>query len=192
MKNKVFAYIGVIGSGKDYQVKLKSEIGNYKIFDFSDGVREFTWGFLCYRPWGVEDYSKFKSCSNTLIFPEDDREQKFLISGRRFLENVGGTMRRYDPNFWAKYCINSANFSLSHGTKNFIFNAVRYPNEAKSVIDFSKKIDADFEFIFTDYKSDRYEIRRDESEYFAQSLLKEGFEHLDNVTDYIINITKNV
>jgi len=192
MKNKIFAFIGVIGSGKDYQVKLKSETDDYKIFDFSDGVREFTWGFLGYRPNTNKDYSKFKAGTNVLIFSEDDEEQKFIIPGRRFLENVGSTMRKYDSDFWAKYCINSANNCYLHGVRNFIFNSVRYPNEAKFVINFAKKINADLNFIFTNYKSNRYEIRRNESEYFAQKLLKEGFDDLDNVTEYVINITKDV
>lgn len=187
---QVFAYIGVIGSGKDFAAKNKSlELGGVRVFDFSDGVRELTFGFLDYHPEG-EDYTLFKSHDNVLRFPiskgiGSTNYRVISISGRKFLENVGITMRKVDPDFWAKFCFSNAkDFVKSFDPDCIIFNAVRYQNEADYVKLF-RLLNYDVKFIFTNYKSDRYEIRNDDSEKFAQKFLNMGCEHMQDITNLV-------
>jgi len=197
MNRTIYAYIGVIGSGKDYASKAKSEELSAKIFDFSDGVRDITFGFLGYTPKCNDDYVLFKMNENKLMFPIKEglfKQPAFSVcnlTGRKFLENVGITMRNYDKDFWAKYTINKCREFLYNEIKenrlvNFlIFNAVRYKNEAQFLIDLADEFGYDLQFIFTNYKSDRYEIRNDDSEKFAQYFLNEGFDHMDNITEEV-------
>lgn len=186
---RIYAYIGVIGSGKDYQARKHGA----PIFDFSDGVREFTFSFLGIDKKLVDrEYALFKSSENFINIvdiyePFETRE----VTGREFLENVGTKMRQYDPDFWAKYCVSKAEKLIIEESPDLIvFNAVRYPNEASKIIELWEKYDYELTFIFCNYKSDRYEIRDHESEFFAQTILKMGAQHLEVVNlfvDYIVN-----
>lgn len=182
---KVFAFVGVIGSGKDHMAKITAKSSGCKIFDFSDGVRDFTWGFLGYKPATEADYVEFKRSRNCLVFNCNDFKKDMCITGRKFLENVGFMMRSYDKNFWANYCFNKAKEYADQTNGDVVFSAVRYVNEAEKVFKLARVIDAEVFFIFCDYKSHRYEIRNDDSELFAQSILAKGYQDGDDITELV-------
>ena len=60
MYTNIWVYIGVIGSGKDYNAKKKQEETGGVLESFSEGVREFTFDFLGWKPSTPEMYEKFK------------------------------------------------------------------------------------------------------------------------------------
>ncbi len=187
---KVYAYIGVIGSGKDYASERKAAELNCEIFDFSGGVRDFTFNFLGWKPQTPKDYVYFKSEPQTLYFRHDGVVNRLVVTGRKFLENVGFTMRSYDPNFWVNYCKARATTYIEEGNDNVVFNAVRYVNEANAVKNVAFSNELELHFIFTDYRSGRYEVRNDDSELFAQSILAAGFKHGDDITDYVLELIR--
>ena len=187
---KVYAYIGVIGSGKDFNAKAKAEELDCKIFDFSDGVRDFTWGFLGYKPANESDYIEFKRSKNCLVFNCNDFKKDMCITGRKFLENVGFMMRSYDKNFWVNYCVRNAEKYVDSTDNNVVFNAVRYINEAAGVRQLAAVQGYELHFIFCNYRSERYEIRNDDSELFAQKILMQGFPHGTDITDFVIEMIR--
>lgn len=186
---EIYAYIGVIGSGKDYASTKKSSELNCKIFDFSDGVRDFTFDFLGWKPGDDKDYTEFKNNLQRLFFNNNGKLMNITVSGRNLLENVGKTLRNFDKDFWAKYCIKKAENEIVNKESDLIFNAVRYINEAMFVCELAIKFDYKVKFIFTNYKSDRYEIRDNESEYFAQGFLDMAG-HMDDITELVLNELK--
>lgn len=198
MKYKVIGLIGVNGSGKDFKAKeLESEFEDSKIFDFSDGVRDYTFHFLGGRPIGDLAYDEFKKGDNNIFL---GKNRNRVVKGRQFLDNVGKKMRDYDENFWVNYTVNDALDYFYDGQKtNFIFGSCRYFNEITGVIKFYNKVLEesnglfDLEFIFCDYKSEKYDDSPKEYQklalYFRDEL---NCSHYENVTEKVLEyINKN-
>lgn len=185
----VWVFIGVIGSGKDYSAsKLQKEIGG-DIYGFSDGVRELTFKFLGWVPKTPQEYDEFKLKVFDFIMPNGE---KITCDGRKFLENVGETMRKYDEHFWARYLIyQKVERDMVNGVENIIIKDCRYPNEANLVFSICEERGYTPKFFFTNYKSERYEIRDDVSEKFAQKLLKLGCEDCQNITEIVKEFVNN-
>jgi len=188
---KICAFVGVKGSGKDF--RLEQEKSNHpnsetKCYDFSDGVREFTFDFLGYKP---ENYEQFKT-------------QEFDIAGvkrtgRNFLDSIGMKMRYIDENFWANYTIEQAKkdfLSAELNISNFLFGSCRFENEASAIINFSKRLNrfsinhsgVDLRFIFCDFKSDKYDDSPEPYQELALNAKKAGFKDGDDITDWIKNV----
>lgn len=183
----MIALVGVIGSGKDYALnELRNEHRVFEIFDFSDAVREITYKFLGFRPADDNEYTIFKGTSHILKFMTKFGVVETEVTGRKFLENIGITMRGIDSDFWVNLCSKAASNHIVANQPNVVlFSAVRYPNEAKAIFKLAKTHKYDVKFIMTDFKSDRYEIRDDDSEKFAQELLRRGASHMDCVNDKV-------
>lgn len=180
----VWVYIGVIGSGKDYNAQKKQKETGGKLYSFSEGVREFTFGFLGWKPKSKDEYEKFKQSNFRICLPDGCCN---IIQGRKFLENVGSTLRKYTEDFWANYATYMCEIDiLNNNVKDLIFYDCRYLNEAEHILKLKEVFPyMNITFIFTDYKSDRYEIRNDESEFFAQKLLSLGVKDQEDITEIV-------
>jgi len=184
---QLIGYIGVIGSGKDYRCLNDLKNGNSFKFDFSDGVRELTFGFFGMKYLSGGEYEEWKLKEHDLSI----RGKPEKIQGRKFLENVGITMRRYKNDFWAKYCAKKIyNFFSKEGGKIAIVNAIRYIEEVEYVLKVANLNDVECKFIFCDYHSERYEIRDDDSEKFAQLFIKKGYQDGDDITKEVLNLVE--
>lgn len=187
---EIKAYIGVIGSGKDYASEKYKEDTGAVIFDFSEGVRKMAFSILRYTPISKEEYVAFKKTRHVIFDGLDNGVPKFkTMTGRELLESVGKTMRDHNPNFWADYCSTQAlQHIVNDNPEHICFNAVRYPNEAKNIINLARRFKYELTFVFTNFKSSRYELRGDESEAFAQHILNLGCEHNQDITEIVKNL----
>lgn len=181
MYTNIWVYIGVIGSGKDYNAKKKQEETGGVLESFSEGVREFTFDFLGWKPSTSEMYEKFKYNIFKINYPNYTK----CHDGRKFLENVGFKMRQYDQNFWAKYCQKKCIEHIKNGVKDIIIYDCRYLNEAKVIFELIDKYQVIPYFYFVDYKSNRYELRKDDSEYFAQYFVEQKCKDGENITEKV-------
>lgn len=197
MKISVTGIIGVIGSGKDtYKNSVIDNSEHCIVGDFSDGVREFVSSFIGFpiSSLNEEEYRCWKDNHAVFVIGRNNLPNSKL-TGRRLLENVGKTLRRYDNSFWANYCTSqiykeaiSLKDSGFSGKLDICFGSVRYAEEARSIFDLTKDLGMSFEvvpelkMVFTNYKSPFYSIRDDESEFFAQAFVNIGCKHLEDIT----------
>lgn len=186
---KIYAFIGVIGSGKDYNSnKLLSKIEGSKKLGFSDGVRDFTFDFLGVKNVNPdsEEYSHFKEDYHLFSF---GKNKNLSITGRKLMENAADKMRSYDPEFWGKEWLKKIEKVMTY-TVTVITPDVRHLEELEKLINVCEKNGWEYEIKFTDFKSDRYEIREHSSEYLAQSIIKAGFSDGDDITNFCERLVK--
>lgn len=189
---EIWAFIGVNGSGKDFRANQKlQELPNAKLFDFSDGVRDFTFSFLGWWPENKEEYEEFKNKINTITFCKDTINYK----GRNFLDNIGKRMRNFDPNFWAKYTEDMAHEAHSNGIKSFVFNSVRYEEEIQAIKNFIEysnfRDDLNINFIFCDFHSEKYDDSPKGYQLLALKFRDMGCKDGQDITDFILNQWNN-
>jgi hypothetical protein len=182
MKINIWAYIGVIGSGKNFRGEQKfAESPNDSLFvNFSDGVRHYTWKALGWKPRTMEEYDKFKQMEIALLGTDHK------LKGREMLQHIGtDVMRDYDPDVWAKFWDRTITSELQNRLiSNFISCDLRYLNEVKTIFEFEKI--AKINIIFCDYHSERYEINDHESEKLANDLrTSEFFVDGQDITEYL-------
>lgn len=166
---KIKAFVGVIGSGKDYQCKLLEQKG-YKRIAFADSLRELTWRIFNWRPQNELEYDEFKKqlfCAPG--YPS--------VSGREFLQRLGTDGRNIiGDDIW----LNALKKTIDNSPEEcFCISDLRFQNE----FDFIKSLDNNgysVEIIFTNYRSERYDDKNThESEALAQTFLKLGNADLD-------------
>lgn len=173
MAREIRAFIGVIGSGKDYQCSILEGQGFTKV-GFSDGVRGLTWKFLNWEPSNDFEYELFKS-----------KEYDFLgekLLGREILQKVGTVMRDFNKDLWATYLYNRLTDLSEKGVVNICVSDCRYVNEVEALIKFSRENKFELRINFCNFKSPRYELNDHESESMARSILDMGYQHLDDIT----------
>lgn len=168
---KVVCFMGVSGSGKNHQTNLLKKKGYIEI-NFADELRNILWDTIGYKP---KNYNKAKQCIVGLdaypiwvskilkkIFP-------LLPTIRELLQNLGTeAMRSREPNFWCELWLDKVNAELEKGN-DVVCSDLRFINELKYT-QFKNK--AEFEIIFCDYVSDRYDCENNHSsEKLAQYLL---------------------
>lgn len=182
-KIEIHSFIGVIGSGKDFRANKLHEQTGAPIFDFSDGVREFTFSFLGVTPPKTEEeYAKFKGTVYSFLVDN----VLYHREGRNLLENVAETLREYNPRFWANLCTSKLEKSINNCEHTiFIANSCRLLEEATALEYLTYKYGAETKYTFCDFKSPRYEIRDHESENLAQEFLKRGFKDGDDITKFV-------
>lgn len=162
---RIYAFCGVMGSGKGYQCEQLKKEGFIQI-DFADCLREMVWKMLDWQPQNPEQYDKFKK-GELYIAPYGN------LNGRLLLQRIGATMRELNPDFWAKQWKMTVERAISMGYNNICCSDVRYENEVNIIKSFSWK--ADVKIQFCDFHSDRYDSTNiHESEKMAQELLKAG------------------
>ena len=127
MEQVIKCYIGVIGSGKNFSSqKYASEIGSI-VFDFSDGIRDYSWKFLGWNPKTPSGYREFKTSSITFCGK--------TILGREFLENVAESMKKFHGlNFWANYLKNNALRFYTETGKLPVISSVRFSYEVEACL----------------------------------------------------------
>ena len=141
MGRKVIAFLGVEGSGKNYQCKQLEKQG-YTTIAFADPLRKIAFK-LINIPFkeGMKKY--------------DELKQTDLINGftfRNILEQLGEGIRDYDKNFWIKAVIKE----IGNSTKNICISDMRYTNEYIEVCEWCKEHDIEFHAYLCDYHSERY------------------------------------
>jgi len=163
---KIYAFIGVIGSGKDFYAKkkmtgLEQEGLEVAHVNFADAIREMTWNIFQFRPENEEEYEKFKKSKIQVCMKNNP-----TITGRRFMQAFATDFfRDIDPLFWIKAWDRQVERCCSDCV---VVSDCRFENEAQWLLRHH-----DVRFIFCNYKSKRYEINDHVSEKFAQLFLEE-------------------
>jgi hypothetical protein len=190
---QVIAFIGVIGSGKDYQANLLVEKGFVRI-DFKDALIDMASDLAGYDvrhdyDWFKEHIVGVKRSINPLMtahYISDDKRVQTnhpeVMTGRRLLQRLGTeVMRKRDPDYWAKAWFKAAVKVIKDGG-NVTCADCRFPNEVQAIRrlsdewcrinDQNKRIS---KLIFCDYRSGRYDDKSThESEKMAQAILRSG------------------
>lgn len=186
----IISVIGVNGSGKDYFLgEIKKKLKGYTFhYDFSDGVREYTFAFLGYTPL-FKDYEAFKINQFNICGK--------IKTGREFLDNVGGKMREFDSNFWVNHTINKAKRDYQeYKVSNFIFGSCRYINEAIGILNLRDELNkvesVNLKFYFCDYRSNKYNDTPKEYQKLSL-LLRDEYKCTDgeDVTELILKLINN-
>ena len=177
MERIVKVFIGVIGSGKDYQCGLLEKEGYVRI-GFSDGVRSLTWKFLNWEPEDSLRYELFKS-QYFRIFGE-------RLPGRQILQRVGTIMREKDKDFWARKWYNTVLSLDFNEVGKICVSDCRYSNEVDFIKRFCQEKGFKVEIYFCNFKSERYELNSHESEHLARMILSQGFNDMDDITNLFV------
>lgn len=159
-------YIGVIGSGKTYNSNKDCNV----TVSFADALREDMWKLLGWKPKNSKEYEEFKYSKWRL--PGD---RLYYITGRDLLQRYGTEVRRAeDSEHWEKKLIEKIENLRSFKTRpiKIGIDDCRFPSEIKSIIKYCDESDTNLSFIYTDYKSDRYDAKsKHESEKVAQQFV---------------------
>lgn len=162
---KIKAYIGVIGSGKDYRSSKECD----RTVAFADKLRSDIWTMLGWEPKTDEEYQELKATEAML--PDGT-----IVNFRDvFFTGYGTEVRKKeDSKHWIKQVRKKllAILSMQRGVVVGISDC-RFSDEIKGLIEFSRTFSNQVTLTFhhCNYKSDRYNDRLDhESEYIAQAL----------------------
>lgn len=201
--NDLVVFLGVQGSGKNYQCDLLKE-DRYIQVDFADELRSMAWDILGWKPRPEcydRDYEWFKKlelswidlihkCTDKEINYYFDFKQKleipksdFTLTGRLFLQNLGtNAIRARKPDFWIDSWYYKVSRLLKEGYK-VCTSDCRFENELITCHELCAK------FIFCDYRSERYNPDDNhESEELARFLLKTcKLQDKQEIHPYIIN-----
>ena len=168
-KQKVYVFLGCIGSGKSYYADMVAKkVGTLRL-DFKTTLVNMT-----YQVLGLDrdvNYEVFK----TMEFQVPGTAIKF--TGRQFLQRFGTDIMRaqVDQDFWCKSLINQIK-ELPAGRVGDHYESVpvaiadcRFFNEALEL----KNAGFDVEFYLTRYRSERFDdTSKHASEQLAQTLMK--------------------
>lgn len=178
--------MGVMGSGKDYQAQLLLKQGATSVA-FADGVRNDIWRLIGWAPTTEAEYEAFKSTVFTTVGPKAKQLGIPEFTGRDLMQIYGTEIRRSeDPNIWAKRGVIEVQRALNMYDTVAVTDC-RFYNEMQHLIELQDQNLAKVDFVFCDYKSDRYKADFDHpSEHLAQHILRNyDFEHLDlNFNDW--------
>lgn len=205
---KIYGFIGVSGSGKDYNSSLIRELdestGKPVIWgDFSSGIRAMVSSLLfggkaCFDP-DSSLYRQWKEEVWSLYFPNDRNGlEKIELSGRDFLKNFGEGIKHFiGKDFWASWTKNevlSKWYSLSQPEKDasdIIFGSVRFPYEASKLFEVSSIVGKPVEIRFCNYKSEFYKISEHISDNFSKLFLDMGCIDGEDITEKVFDIISN-
>ena len=181
MSSLVSGFMGVIGSGKNYQADILIKQG-FKQIDFKDELCRMASDLLGYDI--REHYDFFKEhaigirCPNSssamLLYIAHETSKTAVLAGvptgRVFLQRLGtDVIRSRHPNYWVDAWTRQA-IACWENDKPVAVADVRFENEALTIL---KKDSSALRFC--DYRSSRYDAAaHHESEALAQALLKIG------------------
>lgn len=167
---KVIAFCGYQSSGKSYSAKrLMMTMGFIKT-SFAEMLRYVTADIaqISYEDL-IKNYDKFKKED---IFPN--------YTGRKLMENIGASVRKYDPDFWAKGVLKF----IKETPKNVCIDDLRYSNEYRILKNYCDKNNIEFKLVFCDYHSEDYEdSNQHESTQLARYLKNLGYTDQDYVDE---------
>ncbi|WP_428743168.1 hypothetical protein [Tenacibaculum sp.] len=174
---KIKVYIGVIGSGKDYQAKRDCDV----TMAFADQLREDVWTMIGWGPKTEAEYEAFKKAEFVPTTFLDNNYKSGVFTGRDLLQRYGTEVRRKEKSsHWVDILIKKLWMDVPTASTVGITDC-RFPNEVKGLIEGVKKLNwgsstlpvFELEFIHTNYKSDRYDTTSThESERLAQHCLQ--------------------
>lgn len=183
---EIIAFIGVIGSGKDFQSQLKIQEGYVRV-DFKDELLDMASDLVGYdvradydwfkthvvgirRPYDVNDVPAAEALSSRILlaFPE-------AMTGRRLLQRLGtDAIRKRHPNYWAE-AFRKKVVELINKENSVVCADCRFANEIATIFAIGVNTGAKVKFVFCDFHSDRYDPNgKHESERLAQELLNTG------------------
>lgn len=173
MVRKIVAFAGYAGSGKDYRCHQLEKLGNYKKMAFADALRKIAFCTLGFSyEYGMEHYDELKA--NPVVNG---------LNFRQILERLGTEgIRAYDKDFWAK-CLLKDIDEIPEAI-NICVSDLRFHNEYKYLKEYSDERGYEFEFIFCDYHSDRYQEYNPHASARLAAFLKDvGYEDGDVIKD---------
>lgn len=192
----ITAYIGVMGSGKNFRADLLIKKG-YVTLDFKDALILMCEDLLGYTI--RDNYEDFKSTVVGLGPPDRmvnaarmsvRNESKRILTwfpkamtGRILLQRLGTeVMRRRDPDYWVKAWQDRAR-ELIANAKDIVCADCRFENEMRAIRHVATVTHVPHQFIFCDYHSQRYDARQThDSEKLAQYYLSKGYKDGDEIT----------
>lgn len=177
MVRKVVAFAGKAGSGKDYRCKQLVNNQGYTQLAFADALRK-----IAFITLGIpynEGMEKYEELKKTPILSNG-------LTLRNILENLGTEgIRKYDSNFWVKCLVHD--IEELDDDVNVCISDLRFYNEYEGLKNHCDTYGYDFEFIFCDYRSDRYqEYNTHASARLAQFLYDIGLRDGDLISDEIM------
>lgn len=169
-------------SGKDYRCQQLEKQGNFKRMAFADTLRDIAFsslGIPFNEGMKIYEWMKANKCI-TLTFEDN---ATYSLDFRKFLEYMGTEgIRKYDKDFWARALVNRID-GLPEDV-NVCVSDLRFHNEYKFLKEYADSHDCEFEFIFCDYHSDRYEENNRHASARLAAFLKEvGYEDGDHIKD---------
>lgn len=173
MARKIVAFAGKAGSGKDFRCNTLVAHHGYKKLAFADALRRIAFVTLGYDyEWGMAHY--------------DELKQTDIINGlnfRNILENLGTEgIRYYDNDFWARCLITTIDRLPEE--QNICVSDLRFYNEYSALKEYCDNKGYDFEFIFCDFHSDRYEENNTHASARLAGFLKDiGYEDGQPIDD---------
>lgn len=205
----IYGYVGVIGSGKSYNMEKLSarcrvEGRPLVIGDFSEGIRRFLMELFTGESFSInvnsEVYQKWKANPQELLIPRSEggygEMDKVFPNGRGMLQRAGEMMKRFaGQDVWAKwtrdYVIDFLVYRDSELLKatSIGFGSVRFLCEASAVLAVGKTFDKEVKFIFCNYLSDRYELNDHPSEALARRFVEMGYKDGMDITSEIVRMT---
>ncbi len=186
---KIIGFMGVIGSGKNFQQQMLVNMHGFVALDFKDELLDMASDLVGYDV--REDYDWFKEHTVGKRRPEDGTLEKMVVrdslgdqevfpeimTGRRLLQRLGTeVMRKRDTDYWVKAWKKKAEAFLAEG-KSVAVADVRFRNEMRAIEDLNApERGITSKLVFCDFKSDRYNATSTHpSEAMAQTLLKMGY-----------------
>lgn len=182
MTRKIIAFTGLAGSGKNYRCDQLVKSGTYKSMAFADALRKVAFASLGIDfERGMKQYEWLKEHPCIRVVMEDGNAP--MINFRKFLEYLGTEgIRRYDKDFWAKSLIKDID-ELPEDI-NVCISDLRFHNEYKYLKEYADTHACEFEFVFCDYHSDRYQENNPHASARLAEFLKEvGYEDGDIVKE---------
>lgn len=199
MSPKLYGFVGVIGSGKNYQQERLVKEG-WVAIDFKDELIDMCSDLVGYDI--RQDYDTFKryiigfdKAHSALEKPLTDRQYEdfntgclegspLAMTGRRLLQRMGTeVMRKRDPDYWVNAWRKKVDAALRDG-KNVAVADVRFQNEAEAIkgFEFQSYAPIDAKIIFCDYRSERYDDKSThESEKMAQEFKRMGYRDQEEI-----------
>lgn len=206
-KGKVYGLVGVIGSGKSYRAEMLcvdavAEERRLIMGDFSEGIRQTLMNIFTGQDIPIDvnsvDYDEWKKMDFDILLPihvpfTRERDLAYsTVSGRELLCNTGEYLKKLaGQDVWARWTLNAVMqrfYQLAQDSvlnTDLVFGSVRFNCEAKAVLQAAQTMGKDVEFIFCNYKSDRYKLSDHESEKFARYFLDKGCQDGDNITELV-------
>ena len=191
----IIVYMGVVGSGKDYQSGLKVKEGFARV-DFKDGLLDMASDLVGYDI--REHYDFFKENIAGYVPSVEYPDKTFrlqceslidayptVMTGRRLLQRLGTeVMRKRDEDYWVKCFLKDV---VKHG--KVVNGDCRFMNEVRAI----KSLPCESKFIFCNFKSLRYDgYLNHTSEKLAQALLKQRLGDLQEIDDYHFKEAENL
>lgn len=210
---EIYAFVGVIGSGKSHRLEqMKKEYNGYGqvviTADFSDGIRDLTRQIFGYSSefGGVnsEEYRDWKNnvvCEFSEITPHGVIENK--MKGRDILCRIGeGVKNVAGVDVWARYttvriynqvCRQQFRSDVCVNGVRVLIGSVRFKSEVQSIFQLYRdlmdnaQLEPQIHFIFCDYHSSSYDATSHHiSEAFAQTVVGLGrYKDGDDITEIV-------